>query len=428
MPIYDTISILTTPIYIIAVYKAICIFLGERISSKKIELLSYSLYAITLTIFYIVVKIPILLLIFNIIAYFLISFNYSKNVFKNIICAFSVVSFFLVIEALVFISLGFFELTFFESSQYSSIIGLLLSRMTMLLFANLLHKYKKSKIQNTPVPPYYYIAHTLILFGILYLFILSFERDLLLIPQVIISSVIVLIINIMIIFVDNKIYDTILLNNERNMLKQQNTAYENQTAIINQSLTTIRYLKHDMKNHIISLESMYDNSKPEEAKEYAKNILEQMDGNTQFVQSNNFIIDSIVNFKLQELKNLAIDLNIDIKVSPQLNILAYDLTTILGNLLDNAVTALKQIPQSKDRKLNLSIYCNKGSLIILIDNSFNGKLSFKNGKFKTTKSVKSNHGFGLESVEKSVARYGGNTQIEHTDNIFSVAVLIPYTE
>lgn len=153
-------------------------------------------------------------------------------------------------------------------------------------------------------------------------------------------------------------------------------------------------------------------------------ILDNIESNS-ISKSNNFIIDSIINFKLAVLKDTDTKINLDINVSQNINILAYDLTIILGNLLDNAVTA---VLKSEDKKLDLIMSCNMGNLIILMDNSFNGDLIIENNKFKTTKPFKYGHGMGFNNISKVLENYGGEIRIEHTNNTFSVAVIIPYED
>ncbi len=423
MSIYEIIFIITIPIYLISIYKINYCLLGERIYSKKIEISSYLIYALSLSFIYMTVRIPIVLLIFNFISFFLISLNYYGKILKRVVCTFSLYIFLFIIEISITVLTGYLKITAYEISEYNSIIGIILARILMLVLTYLLHKYKKSKIKNFPVPIYYYIAHIFILAGVLYLFLVSLENELLSTTQVAISSIIVLFVNGVIIFVDEKICDTMVINNERNLLKQQNISYENQADIMNKSLLTIKSLKHDIKNHIITLKSLYNNGKHELFDDYTDKILSEICGNKIFSHSDNFIVDSILNFKLQELDDLQVSIKLDISIPQNLNILAYDLTVILGNLLDNAITAIRQTKY--DKKLNLCMHVTKGSLVILIDNTYNGRLNSLGGKLKTTKVLKETHGIGLQNVQNTILNYNGELQINYTKDIFSVAVLIP---
>lgn len=59
--------------------------------------------------------------------------------------------------------------------------------------------------------------------------------------------------------------------------------------------------------------------------------------------SGNTIIDGLVNYKLQSVASENIKVETEIVVPEQLNIDIADLVTLLGNLLDNALEALKKL-------------------------------------------------------------------------------------
>lgn len=48
--------------------------------------------------------------------------------------------------------------------------------------------------------------------------------------------------------------------------------------------------------------------------------------------------------------------------------------------------------------------------------------------FKTTKPFKYSHGMGFNNISKGLENHGGEIRIEHTNNTFSVAVIIPYED
>ena len=187
-------------------------------------------------------------------------------------------------------------------------------------------------------------------------------------------------------------------------------------------MESINLLKHDMKNHLIMLNEMYENNSKDEIQPYISRILNGIDNSTRS-NSNNFVIDSIVNFKLRVLQDKDVTISLDINIPHTINILAHDLTIILGNLLDNAIIATLR---SKEKKLRIQISCSMDNLIILIDNSYDGNLIVENGQLKTTKIFKATHGLGLISIAKSLESYGGELRTEYTSNIFTTSVVIPY--
>lgn len=419
---YEIIHIVTNTIFTFAIYKLFHTFFNEDVYDRKIEKLSYLLYFVSSSALIFITRIPLIILIFTVSFLFIISLNYKSSIQKKIIVSSLIYAILFVIEILVSVSIGFIDISAVNSSTFNSVVGLILIRTITMIVAYLLNRYKSSSRKDFQIPKIYYFAFIIILFGTLYLFVTSLENDNLTIYNVLVSGAILITVNVTMIMIDEKIYNSIVATNEKYILKQQNIAYENQAEIINQSTESIKALKHDMKNHFIMLNEMYKNSKKDEIETYIGKLLDEIDSGG-FSQSNNFVIDSIINFKLRKLQDTDTKINIDISVPQSINILAYDITVILGNLLDNAITA---ILKSKNKKLDLRISCNMGNLIILMDNSFDGKLIIENGKFKTTKPFRANHGIGLANIEKSLENYGGEMRTEYTTDTFSVDVIIPY--
>ncbi len=419
---YELTHIATNTIFTFSIYKLFHTFFNEDIYDRKIEKFSYLLYFILSSALIFITKIPLILLIFTISSLFIISLNYKSSLQKKIIISSLIYAILFVIEIVVSVSIGFIEISAVDNSTFNSVIGLILIRTTTMIIVFLLNRCKSSTRKDYSIPKIYYLAFIVILFGTLYLFITSLENDRLTIHNVIVSGTILIMVNVTMIIIDEKIYDLMITTNEKNIFKQQNIAYENQAELINQSNESLKTFRHDMKNHFIMLNEMYKNNKQDEIETYIGKILVEIDVKG-FSQSNNFVIDSIINFKLRKLQDTNTKINIDVNVPQTINILAYDITVILGNLLDNAITA---VLKSENKKLDLRISCSMGNLIILIDNFFDGNLIIENGKFKTTKSFTANHGIGLTSIEKSLENYGGEMRTEYTKDMFSVAVIIPY--
>lgn len=418
---YEFVYIATNPIIIFAIYKLFNTYLGEEVYNKKMEKLSYFIYFILLSGVIFVTRLPIIMLIFNLLSLFLISLNYIAPIQKKIVSPSLIYAILCLIEIIVYVASGFLSVSMYKDSLFNSLVGIILIRTVTMIVAYLINKYKKSIKKDFTIPPIYYIAFTIILFGTLYLFLVSLANSEITMYNLIISGFILILVNVTMIVIDEKIYTSILVENEKNILKQQNIAYEKQAEIINQSTESIRALKHDMKNHLITMSNIYVKGKKEELEPYIEKILEEM-GKEIFSQSNNFVIDSIINFKLRQMEDMGVDIKLDVNAPHNINISAYDMTVILGNLLDNAITAMEKV----ERKIfDLSISCSKGNMIILMENSFNGILVIENGKLKTTKS-EANHGIGLENIEKSLKRYGGEIRTAPIGNKFSVDVIIPY--
>src|SRR5699024_10873185 len=101
------------------------------------------------------------------------------------------------------------------------------------------------------------------------------------------------------------------------------------------------------------------------------------------VNTGNIIIDSILNFKLQEADRNNIKVQLELSIPSQLSVTSFDLLVILGNLLDNAINASCNIEERK-RNINISIRFEKSMLIIKIKNQFNGEILYHGDKIITS--------------------------------------------
>ena len=82
-----------------------------------------------------------------------------------------------------------------------------------------------------------------------------------------------------------------------------------------------------------------------------------------------------------------------------------DLVAILGNLMDNAVSAAEQ---SEEKYISLST-CHRNSYSVIdLTNSCAAPPVQRGGRLLTTKADKLSHGFGMKSVEKTIRKYQGD--------------------
>lgn len=126
------------------------------------------------------------------------------------------------------------------------------------------------------------------------------------------------------------------------VLENENQYYENQFDIIKNSDAEARKLRHDYKNHMIALKNYILNDNKEESIKYIDNLTGNIDYERQIAKSKNIVIDSLINHKFRNYKENNISLDLNIFVPEALFVTDYDLNIILGNLIDNALTAVKK--------------------------------------------------------------------------------------
>ena len=107
------------------------------------------------------------------------------------------------------------------------------------------------------------------------------------------------------------------------------------------------------------------------------------------------------------------------------DIRSVDLTTILGNLLDNALEAAETAPDEL-RFLDLTIRRINAMLIIKVENGYGNAPVESGGELETTKKDKSAHGWGLKSVQTAADRCDGTITTDHKDGVFRSVVTLSF--
>lgn len=200
---------------------------------------------------------------------------------------------------------------------------------------------------------------------------------------------------------------------------EQNKLYlKNELEIMKQAQLKMDCLRHDMKNHLYSIKNMAKENNMDNILRYVESGIESLTVDVQYVSTGNKNIDCMLNFKLDKARNENIVFTTNMTLPDELYINSFDINTILGNLLDNAMEAIEKV---SEKKLDISIKYNKNILVIKIGNSFNGKIS-KN--MRTTKANSSKHGLGLKSVQFVVEKYNGLIQYDYDHKYFVTKVLL----
>ena len=306
-----------------------------------------------------------------------------------------------------------------------SLISKSLLFFTILILRFLLHNASKNGISKK-----YSLLIVCIPLGSIYvvanLFFLNYKQNSTgMIIQSIVSSIILLGINVVIFFVYNNMAKETELCRLNTVYRQQIELYDIHMNEREIAMLNLRNVSHDMKQKLFPLIELAENKKNKEILEYVQNLIDES-GIQSFgiARSGNNTIDSLVNYKYSVAKNKGIEFCIDLKIPIKMNFSNADLCVILGNALDNAIEATSKLAE-KERSVKLAIKYVQNNLSIVVINSFNGSLKReRGGRLITTKPDASNHGIGLKSIQKAVEMYNGIMHIDSNENIFTLKILL----
>lgn len=184
-------------------------------------------------------------------------------------------------------------------------------------------------------------------------------------------------------------------------------------------------LYHDLHNHIEAVYQCLTQGDVGEAIRYCEDLRTPVREISQTVWTGDKALDYLISSKMSAAEQAQIKTTVNIEYPHNTNIRSVDLTTILGNLLDNALEAVETAPD-KLRFLSLTIRRINAMLIIKVENGYGNAPADNGGELETTKKDKDSHGWGLKSVQTAADRYDGTLTTDYKDGIFQSVVTLSF--
>ena len=259
-----------------------------------------------------------------------------------------------------------------------------------------------------------------------HLFVLSSKVEE--VQYILVSFVIVivmLIVNIMMFKIYMKLSDNLELKHRNSIYQLEIDLYNAHIKERESAMMEFRQARHDLKHQIIYLLDLSEKKEYDKLEVYLKKLInwEPLEGLV-IANTENFMIDALVNYKYSFAKRNGIAFHAKLEVPTTLPFEDADLCIILGNALDNAMEAglRGNVPTPY---VDLKMKYDRGSLILIIENSFDGKIR-KNqyGKILTRKQEVENHGIGIDSISRAAEKYHGFLDIESNDVKFCLTVIL----
>ena len=197
----------------------------------------------------------------------------------------------------------------------------------------------------------------------------------------------------------------------RQQMQVQEQTYKQQY----ENIRKVRKTQHDMKHRLVVIEQLLLQKDYERAQSYTRDFLTELDGVREFKYGDN-ALSTLLLIKEETAKEKGIRMEISTDGLQTDRVSELDLAMILGNLLDNAIEAEKDITENPQIKVVIK---TKGVLYICVKNVIKDSGMVKPGnKNYTTKEDALLHGFGISCIQELVDRNGGRFDMEATDGWF----------
>lgn len=223
------------------------------------------------------------------------------------------------------------------------------------------------------------------------------------------------------------------MNRQYEVEKELARLKSEQTELLERDYTTLNHayainakLFHDFHNHIGVLRQLLSHKKLEDAMQYLNELQAPVQEMTDTIWTGDETLDYLINSKAALAETGGIDMQVQVEFPRHTNIRSADLCAILGNLLDNALEAAGQAPETEQRFIQLTIRRINQMLVIKVENSSSVLPIKKDQALKTTKEDNGLHGWGLKSAQTAAEKYDGMVQTSYVDHIFRAVVTLSY--
>ena len=419
----DTIYVISYIFTIYSMYNFMTAFFDECRTSKPVLVISYILYPVILCTTYLTIDIPLVNLTAGLVGIFILTMNYKSSMKKRIMLDIFITMLFVLIDSIIAVTMGYTGVSPVEKGSYSYPLGYITIALVVFIASLISKKFKKRNSQEN-VSAAEWIASISIPIGSMYIIII-FLQYISTISKVktVAGIAVILFINVLV-FV---LYDRLSQSNKAKLasvvFEQEKKFYYEQCLYMQQNEENIRSFRHDMKNHLLTIAENIRTGEYEQAEIYIKSMVNDKLYNEKiYSNTGNVAIDSVLNYKINEAAVKGIRVDLDVKIPFDIIVDSADITSVLGNLLDNAINAVLKIAE-QDREITVNLSYDKGRLFIVVQNNFNGIIKMSNGRPVTDKDT-SEHGFGLKNVERTLKKYNGYIEYETNGKIFKTTAML----
>ena len=177
----------------------------------------------------------------------------------------------------------------------------------------------------------------------------------------------------------------------------------------------LQSLRHDLKNKHLTLLALLEEN-PDKAREYLQSLTDSISGKQTFY-SKNPTVNYLLNQKLHDVED-EIELDINCFIPQELSIQPDVLAVILGNCLDNSISACLRLTDKSERTLSLNIRYFQQNLFISINNTFNEQE-------QETRKTRQRDGWSLRNVDALVQEYQGTIKRFKENGHYRTEILLP---
>lgn len=250
----------------------------------------------------------------------------------------------------------------------------------------------------------------------------SYHEDIVNVYYVI--AIVLIVLNMVVFHLINEILENSQRIREADVLKQQSIGQLELYNSLRKNYDIQRKRTHEYKNQIMCIDSLLKKKNYDKLEEYLNSIFDKLDGQLDMVDTNNEVVNAVINAKYYEALQNDVLFILKINDLSHIKVSDEDIVTILSNLLDNAIEAAGQCDIDK-RTVGIKLLYEDDVLSIAVSNSYKTEPEImEDGYMRTIKDDKEQHGLGIRNVVATLEKYNAEYIIDYKNGEFVFSIIM----
>lgn len=208
---------------------------------------------------------------------------------------------------------------------------------------------------------------------------------------------------------------------QRRALQIQKIQYDK----ISREMENARRLRHDLRHHMNTISALNAQGRREELTAYLKQYGSEVAYLDDLKFSGDPVVDGVLEYYLSQAREMDTIVDYAVSLEGDTGVEPTDMTVLLGNCLENALEALKRMPE-KQRTLSVDLRTAHSMILLRIRNAVN--LGDSGDPSAWTAFVSQDrsdgHGVGLSSVSAIAKKYHGSALFQSKDGEFTSRIIL----
>ena len=213
-----------------------------------------------------------------------------------------------------------------------------------------------------------------------------------------------------------RLRDEATLTQENNILRMESKRF----ASMRRYLDETRTLRHDFRQHVRVLTGLARSGNLEEMTEYLESLEDMPAVLVRYCA--NPTVDALAAHYALLAENQATQIDWALELPDDLNMRASDFCAVLGNLVENALQAVEKLPEDQRKIQVVARMLSDQMLGLTVENPYVGKIRLRSDGLPAVR--RRSHGIGLRSVAATVRKYDGTLDLDTSDGVFRISVLM----